>query len=284
MRAPAHAGVLALGVLPHEEHVHVGRPAPCERTGNAREAGARVGRSPRGRAAGGWRGSIPQSETWSGTDGSPTAPIRQASCAAQDVEGVLGHHAAVLVPVGGAPGELGPLHREAQRVDDAPGLRGHLGPHPVAGEEGDAVRQAGAPTAAGTLSTNASASSSPTTSAYFAWMSNRLASCGACARSPTHSRGTSVGQPVLEQVDRRRADAAARGRAAEDHRVDALGDERRTRGSCRRSPTRPSSRSRSRPRAPRGAGRSRPSVPPSSSSPSAGTFCSQSPPSFPFAS
>ena len=26
-------------------------------------------------------------------------------------------------------------------------------------------------------------------------MSNRFASCGACARSPTHSRGTSVGQP-----------------------------------------------------------------------------------------
>ena len=34
-----------------------------------------------------------------------------------------------------------------------------------------------------------------TTSAYFAWMSNRFASCGACARSPTHSRGTIVGQP-----------------------------------------------------------------------------------------
>ena len=26
-------------------------------------------------------------------------------------------------------------------------------------------------------------------------MSKRFASCGACARSPTHSRGTSVGQP-----------------------------------------------------------------------------------------
>ncbi len=29
-----------------------------------------------------------------------------------------------------------------------------------------------------------------TTSPYFCWMSKRFASCGACARSPTHSRGT----------------------------------------------------------------------------------------------
>ncbi len=46
---------------------------------------------------------------------------------------------------------------------------------------------------------------------------------------------------VLEQVDRRRADAARRRRAAEDDRVDALGRRGSRRGSCRRSPRRPSS-------------------------------------------
>ena len=39
------------------------------------------------------------------------------------------------------------------------------------------------------------ASSTLTTSAYFAWMSKRFASWGAWARSPTQSRGTIVGQP-----------------------------------------------------------------------------------------
>ncbi len=48
---------------------------------------------------------------------------------------------------------------------------------------------------------------------------------GPRARSPTHSRGTSVGNPYLEQVDRRRPDAPARRRPAEDDGVDPLGDE-----------------------------------------------------------
>ncbi len=43
---------------------------------------------------------------------------------------------------------------------------------------------------AASAATAAMASSTPTTSPYFCWMSKRLASCGACARSPTHSRGT----------------------------------------------------------------------------------------------
>src|SRR5204863_7450432 len=105
------------------------------------------------------------------------------------------HHPAVLVPVGRAPRQLGPFDREAQRVDCAPGLCDHLRSNPVAREERDPVRHTAAPTRSGTLSRYASASSSETTSAYFAWMSKRLFSCGACARSPTHSRGTSVGQP-----------------------------------------------------------------------------------------
>ena len=71
---------------------------------------------------------------------------------AEDVGPVLGHHAAVLVEVGRAPRELGPLQREAQRVDDAPGLLRHLRPHPVTGKQGDPVAQAAVPTFPETLS------------------------------------------------------------------------------------------------------------------------------------
>ena len=56
-----------------------------------------------------------------------------------------GHHPAVLVEPVGAPRQLRPLHGEAQRVHHAPGLRRHLGPYPVTGEQGDPVRHAGAP-------------------------------------------------------------------------------------------------------------------------------------------
>src|SRR5581483_9059756 len=109
------------------------------------------------------------------------------------------HHPPVLVPVGGAPWELRPLEREPESVDRPPGFRDHLGADPVAGEQRDAIPQAGAPTFPGTLSRYSIASSTGMTSAYLAWMSNRLASCGACARSATHSRGTIVGQPYCSR-------------------------------------------------------------------------------------
>src|SRR6185437_9555518 len=114
------------------------------------------------------------------------------------VEGVApvgGHHPPVLVPVGRAPRQLRPLDFEPESVDRPPGLGDHLLADPVAGEERDAVAHTPAPTVAGTRSTYSRTSSSATTSAYFASMSNRFASCGACARSATHSRGTSVGYP-----------------------------------------------------------------------------------------
>src|SRR5207302_1626162 len=107
---------------------------------------------------------------------------------------VLRHHPAVLMPVGRAPGQVRPLNRDAERVDGLARLGDNLRPHAVSGEERDPVRHA-TPTRSGTVSRYASASSTDTTSAYLAWMSKRFASCGACARSPTHSRGTSVGQP-----------------------------------------------------------------------------------------
>ena len=77
VRAAADAGVLALGVLAHEEHVdRAAAPSSCDGTPSSRRAGRRFAQrsSP-------WRSgsSSPQSVTWSGTDGSPTAPSRTAS-------------------------------------------------------------------------------------------------------------------------------------------------------------------------------------------------------------
>ena len=96
---------------------------------------------------------VPQSETWSGTEGSPIAPSSTASWLAQGLERILRHHPAVLVEVRGAPRKLGPVEREAERVDGLPRLGDHLRADPVAGKQGDPVRHAGAATAGETLST-----------------------------------------------------------------------------------------------------------------------------------
>ncbi len=61
---------------------------------------------------------------------------------AQLIERVLGHHPALLVEERGAPRQLRPLKREAQRIDDAPSLRRDLRADPVAGNQRDAVAQA----------------------------------------------------------------------------------------------------------------------------------------------
>ena len=66
---------------------------------------------------------------------------------------VLRHHPSVLVVEGRAPGQLGPLQIETERIHGLAGLRDHLGPHAVPGEDGDAVAQTPAPTRPGTLST-----------------------------------------------------------------------------------------------------------------------------------
>ena len=113
MRAPADAGVLALGVLAHEEHVDVRRPAAGERARDALEQPRRPevrpqveplpdleDRAPRARRGRARTGRRPR----------PSAPRRaRAACRARPR-----HHPAVLVPVGGAPGQLRPLDREAR--------------------------------------------------------------------------------------------------------------------------------------------------------------------------
>src|SRR5262249_3154072 len=192
VRPAADARVLALGVLAEEEHVDVLRPAACER-------GRDPLQQPDGTQVGPEVEPLPDLE-----DQAPEREVvghrpvtdrahQHGGVAVEDLAPVGGHHPAVLVPVGRAPGKLRPLDVEAECVDRHARLGDHLRADPVAGEEGDSVTHTPAPTATGTLSTYSSTSSSETTSAYLALMSNRFASCGACARSATHSRGTSVG-------------------------------------------------------------------------------------------
>ena len=281
MRAPADAGVLALGVLAHEEHVDVRRPAAGERARDPLEQPRRPEVRPEVEPLPDLEDQPPERDVVGhGRDRRPRPSARRRA-RGELLERVRRHHPAVLVPVGGAPRQLRPLDRKPEGVDRLPGLRDHLGADAVAGEDarpGASSRRADP--SAGTLSRYASASSTGTTSAYFAWMSNRFASCGACARSADALARDDRRPAVLEQVDRGRADAAARRRPAEDHRVDALRDQDRGEVRPEERRTRPSSARSSRRRAARAAGRSRPSWPPIWRSPSAGTFWSQRPPSF----
>src|SRR5262249_47671611 len=197
-RAPADARVLALGVLAEEEHVDVCRAAPRERAGHPLEQPSRAHVRPQVEALPDLEHEPPQRDVVGHRRVTDRAHEHRV-VRVERLERVGGHHPAVLAPVGGAPRQLGPFEREAQRVDRAPGFCDHLRSNTVAREERDAVRHTAAPTRSGTLSRYASASSTDTTSAYFAWMSKRLFSCGACARSPTHSRGTIVGQPYCSR-------------------------------------------------------------------------------------
>ena len=194
VRTPPNPGVLALGVLAHEQHVDVGRRATGERAWHAVEQPRRTHVRPEVEALADLEHDPPQRNVVRHR-GIADRAHQDRVVRLERFERIGRHHPAVLVPVRRAPWKLGPLDREAQRVDRLPGLGDHLRPDPVPGQEGDPVCHIATPTRSGTVSTYASASSSETTSAYFAWMSNRFASCGACARSPTHSRGTSVGQP-----------------------------------------------------------------------------------------
>ena len=110
-------------------------------------------------------------------------------------------------------------------------------------------------------------------------MSNRFASCGACARSPTHSRGTSVGQPSWSRsiaVARMQPLVVAPQRTTEsmpcEIRIEARFVPKKAEAPFL-STTVSSSRGSSR-------GSISTQCPPSWRSPSAGTFWSQSPPSF----
>ena len=117
VRAAADARVLALGVLAHEEHVDVAGPRPASAHGTP--SSSRTGRTFAHRSSR-WRigRSSPQSVTWSGTSGRPTAPSRIASKPRGGLERIRRHHRAVRVEVVGAPREVVPLDLEPERVDD----------------------------------------------------------------------------------------------------------------------------------------------------------------------
>ena len=218
------------------------RPGPRPASGHGIPSSSRAGRRFAHRSSR-WRSSriSPQSETWSGTDGSPTAPISTAVVPASDVERVVRHHPPVLVPVGRAPRELRPVEREAERVDRPPGLRHHLRARPRrrgGGRPGSVTRRGRrrrrhALDVVERLLERDDVGVLRLDVEQVRLVRRLRPVADALAR---HERRLAV----LEQVDRGRADAAARRRAAEDHRVDALRDQDRRRGSCRRSRTRPS--------------------------------------------
>ena len=198
MRPAADTGVLALGVLAHEEHVDVVGPSARERR---RDAGQQA-RRPLVR---------PQVEVL--PDGEDRAPqrlvVRHRRVAdrthqhrvvrAGDLGPVLGHHAAVLVEVRGAPRKLRPLQREAQRVDDAPGLLRHLRPHPVTGKQGDPVAQAAVPTFPETRLEVGERVVDRDDVRVLRLDVEQVRLVRRLARSPTHSRGTIVGQPYCSR-------------------------------------------------------------------------------------
>src|SRR6185436_12454517 len=96
---------------------------------------------------------------------------------------------------GGAPDRmLGQDDVGDEDLEHARGLADDLGADPVAGQQDDVHELATGAVAASSLR-YARASSTSITSPYLASMSNRLASCGPCARSPTHWRGTRIGNP-----------------------------------------------------------------------------------------
>src|SRR5581483_2637159 len=180
--------------LADEEHVDVRRAAAGERARDPLEEPRRADVRPQVEPLPDREDQPPERDVV-GDGRVADRPHQHGVVRAQGVERVGRHHLAVLAPVGGAPRELGPLERKPEGVDRPLGFRDHLRADPVAGEQRDAMSQTAAPTFPGTLSRYSIACSTATTSAYFAWMSNRFASCGAWARSATHSRGTIAGQP-----------------------------------------------------------------------------------------
>ena len=256
VRPAADACVLALGVLAHEEHVDVGRAATGERAGDAFEQARRPEVRPEVEPLAEVEDQPPQRDVVGDRRVADRAH-QDRVVRAHDVERVLRHHPAVLVPVGRAPRQLGPLDRNAERVDRLARLRDHLRADAVPREEGDPVRHA-----------------TPARLRHGLQVRERL-----LERDDVRVLGLDVEQvrlvrrlspvadalarhqrrpAVLEQIDRGRPDAAARRRAAEDHRVDLLRDE--DRGEVRAEEGRRPllQRRRSRPRGARAAGRSRP--------------------------
>ena len=110
MRPPADARVLALRVLADEHHVDVRRPATGERAGDPLQQPRRPHVGPEIQLLANREDDAPERDVVG--YGRITDRAHQTGIVgAQDVEGILGHHATVLVPVRRAPRQLRPLQR-----------------------------------------------------------------------------------------------------------------------------------------------------------------------------
>ena len=191
MRAAADAGVLALGVLAHDEEIHVLRRVFASGVGTPGRR-PQGGGSPTDRAPGGSRGSCPRARRGRArTD----RPLRRAAPRRGRAAASRAHPPASSARARG-PGAspMGAPSTTTTVLLSTPFLASATtsGPTPSPGRTAiRCVTRARPPPAR--RSPRRRASSNGTTSAYFAWMSKRFASCGACARSPTHSRGTRSG-------------------------------------------------------------------------------------------
>ena len=127
------AGVGPLGALAHDDEVDVGSPASGLLT---------PGYSCDGRRLTWWssskriRSSSPRSSTPLGTDGSPMAPSRIASCVAQFVDEAVGQHLTGRVVAPGTQVVLGLLDAGQHDVEHLERLVDDLGSDAVAGDDG----------------------------------------------------------------------------------------------------------------------------------------------------
>ena len=123
--AAAHARVLALGVLADEEHVDVCGAATGERVADAREQAHGPDVRPQVEPLAQLEQQAPERDVVGDArraDGAEQHGVERAD----SFDRVRGHHPAVFLVVGAAPGELDPFDRHAGRVDDGARLGDHL--------------------------------------------------------------------------------------------------------------------------------------------------------------
>ncbi len=149
VRTATDPGVLALGVLAHEEHVDVARPAAGERAGHALQQPHRPHVGPEVEALPDLEDQAPERDV--------VGDVGPADGAHQDrvdrpelLDRIGGHHRAVLQPVIRAPVELAPFDLERELVEAEARLRDDLGADAVARQQCDAVCHCRDPSERGT--------------------------------------------------------------------------------------------------------------------------------------
>ena len=139
MRASADAGVLALGVLAHEEHVDVGRSAAGERVADALQQPHRPHVRPQVEALAQLEQEPPERDVVGDAGRADGAEQHRVELANRSTAsgGII---SPCCVVVGGAPGQVHPLDLDAGRVDDLARLGDDVRSDPVSCDHRDAVR------------------------------------------------------------------------------------------------------------------------------------------------